>query len=150
MTHTVRYAHLDDINQLAPLFDAYRVFYQQESHLQIAYNFLQQRLALNESVILIATNANNDAIGFIQLYPSFCSISAKRIWILSDLFVSEAARGQRVSSALMEKARLHALQTSAIRLELSTAHTNNRAQALYESLGYQLDITYRYYALEIQ
>jgi ribosomal protein S18 acetylase RimI-like enzyme len=150
MQSLVRYANLDDLDQLAPLFNDYRVFYQQESHLPSAYAFLHERMARNESVILIALNAEAAAVGFIQLYPSFCSISAQRIWILSDLFVCPSARGQHLSRALMEKARVHAKQTQAIRLELSTAHSNSRAQALYESLGYQLDQTYRYYGLEIQ
>lgn len=145
----IRYANLDDLNQLAPLFNAYRVFYQQGSNLQIAHDFLQQRLALNESVILLACDQTGKGLGFIQLYPSFCSISAARVWVLYDLFVETAARGLGVSRLLMEKARLHAKQTGAVRLDLSTAHSNQPAQALYESLGYQLDQTYRYYSLEI-
>jgi ribosomal protein S18 acetylase RimI-like enzyme len=145
----IRYANLDDLHQLAPLFNAYRVFYQQNSNLQIAHDFLQQRLALNESVILLASDQEDKGLGFIQLYPSFCSISAARVWVLYDLFVNEAARGMGISRLLMEKARLHAKQTGAVRLDLSTAHDNQRAQVLYESLGYQLDQTYRYYSLEI-
>ncbi len=145
----IRYANLDDLNQLAPLFNAYRIFYEQDSNLQIAHDFLQQRLALNESVILLACDQAGKGLGFIQLYPSFCSISAARVWVLYDLFVETAARGLGVSRLLMEKARLHAKQTGAIRLDLSTAHSNQPAQALYESLGYQLDQTYRYYSLEI-
>jgi ribosomal protein S18 acetylase RimI-like enzyme len=145
----IRYANLDDLNQLAPLFNAYRIFYQQDSNLQIAHDFLQQRLALNESVILLASDQTGKGLGFIQLYPSFCSIAAARVWVLYDLFVETAARGMGVSRLLMEKARLHAQQTGAVRLDLSTAHDNQRAQALYESLGYQLDKTYRYYSLEI-
>jgi ribosomal protein S18 acetylase RimI-like enzyme len=145
----IRYANLDDLNQLAPLFNAYRVFYQQDSNLQIAHDFLQKRLALNESVILLACDQAGKGLGFIQLYPSFCSISAARVWVLYDLFVETAARGLGVSRLLMEKARLHAKQTGAVRLDLSTAHSNQPAQALYESLGYQLDQTYCYYSLEI-
>ncbi|MEJ2792266.1 GNAT family N-acetyltransferase [Iodobacter sp. LRB] len=145
----IRYANLDDLNQLAPLFNAYRIFYQQESNLQIAHDFLQQRLAFNESVILLASDQEGNGLGFIQLYPSFCSIAAARVWVLYDLFVDEAARGQGISRLLMEKARLHAIQTGAVRLDLSTAHSNQRAQALYESLGYKADQTYRYYSLEI-
>ncbi|MFC7420143.1 GNAT family N-acetyltransferase [Iodobacter arcticus] len=145
----IRYANLDDLNQLAPLFNAYRIFYQQESNLQIAHDFLQQRLALNESVILLASNDEGKGLGFIQLYPSFCSIAAARVWVLYDLFVDESARGMGVSRLLMDKARLHAKQTGAVRLDLSTAYDNHHAQALYESLGYQLDQTYRYYSLEI-
>ncbi|MBY0444272.1 MAG: GNAT family N-acetyltransferase, partial [Burkholderiales bacterium] len=88
----IRYANLDDLNQLAPLFNAYRIFYQQDSNLQIAHDFLQQRLALNESVILLASDQTGKGLGFIQLYPSFCSIAAARVWVLYDLFVETSAR----------------------------------------------------------
>jgi len=99
----VRYATLDDVERLAPPFDAYRVFYQQCSDLNLAQQFLRERLALGESVILLAESAG-EAVGFIQLYPSFCSIAAARVWVLYDLFVSEAARGQGISRLLMDKA----------------------------------------------
>lgn len=144
----VRYATLDDVERVAPLFDAYRVFYQQNNDLPLAHQFIRQRLALQESVILLA-ESEGEAVGFIQLYPSFCSIAAARVWVLYDLFVTESARGQGVSRLLMDKAKQHAQQTGAVRIDLSTAHQNTTAQALYESLGYQLDTVYRYYSLSI-
>jgi len=36
-------------------------------------------------------------MGFAQLYPSFSSVSMKRLWILNDLFVSSEARGKYIS-----------------------------------------------------
>lgn len=147
---TVRYASLDDLDLIAPLFAAYRVFYEQAYDLATARAFIAERLALRESVILLALDEKDDAgaaLGFIQLYPIFSSIAAQRIWLLSDLFVSDAAREQGVARQLMNKATQHARDSGAAWLELSTAHTNTKAQALYESLGYQLDTVYRYYSL---
>ncbi|KAF0811976.1 dTDP-fucosamine acetyltransferase [Andreprevotia sp. IGB-42] len=148
MATSVRYASLDDLAALTPLFDAYRVFYREASNLAASRAFLQQRLALNESVLLLA-EIDGVASGFIQLYPLFSSASMARIWLLNDLFVTESARGQGVARALMEKARQHGVATGALRLELSTAHANLAGQALYESLGYQLDQEFRYYALAL-
>ncbi|WP_148714162.1 GNAT family N-acetyltransferase [Chitinolyticbacter meiyuanensis] len=148
MSALVRYACLDDLDALAPLFAAYRVFYEQPHDVPAARAFLQQRLARQESVLLLAEQAGQ-AAGFIQLYPSFCSTAAARIWILSDLYVTPDARQHGVARQLMDKARDHGRASDAIRLELSTAHSNTRAQALYESLGYELDTVYRYYGLTL-
>ncbi|MBM3117312.1 GNAT family N-acetyltransferase [Jeongeupia naejangsanensis] len=142
----VRYASLDDLDRLAPLFDAYRVFYEQASDPALARAFLAERLNLGESVLLLA-ETGGVACGFIQLYPYFSSIAATRAWSLMDLYVAESARGAGVARLLMNKAAAHARATGASHLELSTAHTNTRAQALYESLGYELDTVYRYYSL---
>ena len=132
----VAHATLDDLDGLTPLFDGYRTFYQRPSDPGAAREFLRERLALRESVIFIARDANGDALGFTQLYPCFSSVSARRLWILNDLFVAESARGRGVARALMDAARKYALQTGAIRLVLQTARDNARAQSLYESLGY--------------
>lgn len=145
----VRYATLDDLDLIAPLFAAYRVFYEQAHDLPAARRFIGERLSLRESVILLAQSESGEALGFIQLYPIFSSIAAERIWLLSDLYVSEAARGQGIARVLMQKATQHARDSGAAWLELSTAHTNTKAQALYESLGYQLDTVYRYYSLAV-
>ncbi|BCL76314.1 N-acetyltransferase [Jeongeupia sp. HS-3] len=144
----VRHAGLDDLDALAPLFDAYRVFYRQQSDLALARDYLRQRLMRHESVLLLAELDGKPA-GLIQLYPMFCSIVAEPIWVLNDLYVADAARGRGVARALMTKACDHARASGAARIELSTAHGNRTAQALYESLGYELDTVYRYYSLSL-
>ena len=97
----VKYATPDDLEALVPLFDAYRVFYEKPSDLKLARSFLTERLQLRESVILLAVTASGEAVGFTQLYPSFSSVSARRIWILNDLYVAEQARGSGAAQALM-------------------------------------------------
>lgn len=130
-------ATLADLDAVAELFDAYRVFYGKWSDLTTAGAFLHERLANDESVILLARDTvGRNGLGFTQLYPSFSSVAARRLWILNDLFVAESARRRGVARALMQSAREHALQTGAIRLTLQTERRNAQAQALYESLGY--------------
>ncbi|GAA5786191.1 N-acetyltransferase [Chitiniphilus shinanonensis] len=148
MRVSVRYASLYDLDALVPLFDAYRVFYGQYSDPGSARTFLAERLAHRESVILLA-ELDGEPVGLLQLYPLFCSLRMSRIWLLNDLFVAAAHRSQGVARQLMAKAEEHAQHSGANRLELSTAHTNKQAQALYESLGYRLDEVFRYYALDI-
>jgi ribosomal protein S18 acetylase RimI-like enzyme len=142
-------ATLDDLDALTPLFDAYRVFYGRPSDRGLARAFLQARLQRDESVIFIARDATCEALGFTQLYPSFSSVSAQRIWVLNDLFVTAVARHRGVARALMECARAFALQTGALRLVLETAEDNRPAQALYESLGYVRESGTRHYSLAL-
>ncbi|MGW8957668.1 GNAT family N-acetyltransferase [Paenibacillus sp. NPDC055715] len=66
-------------------------------------------------------------LGFTQLYPSFSSVSMKRTWILNDLYVQEEARKQGIAQALLDKAKLHAIQSNAKSLELQTAPDNTNA-----------------------
>lgn len=139
-TFDIHYASPDDIDDLVPLFDAYRVFYRQPSDRVLARRFLAQRMHFGESVVLLARDAGNgDALGFVQLYPGFSSVSAGRVWILNDLFVAPAARGRGVGRALMQRARVHGQATGALCLTLSTAQDNRTAQQLYESEGWQRD-----------
>ncbi|WP_292935492.1 GNAT family N-acetyltransferase [Noviherbaspirillum sp.] len=148
MKVNVRQAGLADAEIIAPLFDGYRQFYGQASDLPLAREFILDRLALLESVILLAENGQGEALGFTQLYPSFSSVSARRIWILNDLFVVPQARGTGVGKALLEAVRMHAAACGAKRLALSTAH-DNPAQKLYESVGYQRDTSFFHYSLNV-
>jgi ribosomal protein S18 acetylase RimI-like enzyme len=148
MSVTIRKASMADAPAIAPLFDGYRQFYKQSADLPLALSFITKRLSHNESVIFIAEDDDKNAVGFTQLYPSFSSISARRIWILNDLFVLPEMRRQRVGHALLDAAKTHAIETGARRLSLSTAH-DNPAQKLYESFGYVRNNAFYQYDLTL-
>ncbi|HEY9025041.1 MAG TPA: GNAT family N-acetyltransferase, partial [Burkholderiaceae bacterium] len=80
---TLRHATLDDLDQLAPLFDAYRRFYEQPGDVARAGAFLRGRMARGESTILVAEDGGR-LLGLCQLYPTWCSVAAARVFILSD------------------------------------------------------------------
>src|SRR4051794_6810930 len=88
---SIQKATINELNSLAELFDSYRVFYQQESNVEGARNFLKERLENEDSVVFIAYDEGNP-IGFVQLYPTFSSVSMKRSWTLNDLYVNASAR----------------------------------------------------------
>ena len=138
-----------DVALVAPLFDAYRQFYGQPSDAALARRFVHARLAADESTVFVALAPDGRALGFVQLYPSFSSVSAARIWVLNDLFVASDARGLGVGHALLDAARAHAESTGARRVVLSTALTNVGAQRLYERVGYVRDDAFLHYALEL-
>jgi len=148
MAHTVRQATIRDMEQLVPLFDKYRQFYGRASDLQAAREFLLARFNNDESTVFIA-HEGEMALGFTQLYPSFSSITLARIFVLNDLFVHEQARRQGVASALMRAAVRFATALGADRLLLSTAITNDGAQALYQSAGWKRDDQFLVYDLAI-
>lgn len=141
-------ATLADLPALAPLFDAYRVFYRQPSDIATAHAFLRERLQRSESVIFLAEDAGGQVLGFTQLYPGFSSVSARRVLILNDLYVVAHARRNGVARALVEAAHIHARVTGVARVTLSTARDNTSAQALYESLGYVRETEMLDYARE--
>ncbi|WP_415542618.1 hypothetical protein [Empedobacter stercoris] len=64
-------ATINDLQTLAPLFDAYRQFYDKKSDVEGAKEFLLERIANNESVIYLAFDEKENAVGFVQLYPLF-------------------------------------------------------------------------------
>jgi len=126
------------------LFDAYRQFYGQDSDVENASLFLQERLAARDSVVFLAYD-EGDAVGFTQLYPSLSSVSLNRTWILNDLYVEPRARRNGVAKLLIHRAKDHALSTGATKLVLATASDNVLAQRLYEKHGFKKDDFIHYY-----
>lgn len=147
----IRPAVQADLPALAVLFDGYRQFYEQSPDLEAATRFIGQRLQHGDAVILVADDDARPGrlLGFCQLYPSFCSIVARPIQILNDLFVAPGARRGGVGRALLLAARAQAVARGLARLELTTARGNHTAQALYAALGWQRDDVYLAYSLPL-
>ena len=145
---TIRQAVLSDLDALVPLFDSYRQFYGRPSDAAAAREFLQDRFQHGESVLFLAIEADTP-LGFTQLYPSFSSVSLARIFILNDLFVAPAGRRQGIATRLLAAAADYARSVNAIRLSLSTEITNQTAQALYQSAGWQQDEQFLVYHLTL-
>ncbi|WP_159815206.1 GNAT family N-acetyltransferase [Pseudomonas sp. 18058] len=150
MTIKALRADTAQLEAVAQLFDAYRGFYEQPSNLAQSRAFIAERMAAGESAIFLAQDEHGEALGFVQLYPTFSSIDAHRTWLLSDLFTTPAARGRGVGRLLMNTARAFALETGAKGLVLETATDNYTAQGLYESLGYVRDTGYYTYMLDLR
>jgi len=117
----IRRAIFEDLDLLVPLFDSYRQFYEQPPDPVLAREFLSARLQREESVVLLAFDADGRAMGFVQLYPTFCSVAAASF----------------------------ARSDGAVRLELSTAPTNHAARALYQREGWRRVDEFEVYALPL-
>ena len=136
--------------ELGRLFNLYRIFYEQPSDHKLALKFINERMEMNESIVFVYEESQKKLNGFVQLYASFCSVSAEPILILYDLFVEQEKRGEGIGRKLMDCAKDFAKSNDYSRLELSTAKNNYVGQSLYESLGYELDNEFLHYSLDIK
>ncbi|MEP7350901.1 MAG: GNAT family N-acetyltransferase [Sphingorhabdus sp.] len=144
----VRIATVDDLDALVPLFDDYRQFYKFPSDRAGGQSFLQARFDDKDSVIFIAI-ADGEAVGFMQLYPSYSSARMARVFILNDLFVTPDTRRCGAGRALLVAARTYGETNGAVRLTLSTATDNHMAQSLYEAMGWMRDTVFYAYNLAL-
>lgn len=144
---TIVRAEPKDAEALAPLFDSYRRFYGQPSNLERARAFLTDRLRRGESSVFIACVGDRFA-GFVQLFPSFSSVSLAPTFVLNDLYVASDYRRCGIGRALIAAAVACATEAGAVRISLSTAVTNSAAQALYEAVGWSKQTDYDVYVLK--
>lgn len=140
----IRKGTVDDLDELAALFDAYRQFYEQPGDLDGARRFLLARLRAGDSTVLVAEQKRRLS-GFAQLYPSFSSASMQRVWILNDLFVAPEHRRRGLARALMKAAEDFARESGSKGLRLATQKANAPAKALYEGRGWKLDEVFDHY-----
>ena len=135
-------------DQLAPLFGAYRQFYEQSADPEAEKAYLEQRLQNEECVIFLAMDSGRPT-GFVLLYPTFDSVDLRQVWVLHDLYVGADHRRTGLGRSLMETAHDFCRSKGASRVDLSTAVSNTTAQPLYESMGYERDTEFYSYSLSL-
>lgn len=126
-----------DLAELLPLMRSYCDFYGVATS-DAALLALARALIADperEGVQLLARDDSGAAVGFATIFWSWSTLSAARLAVMNDLFVTPEARGSGAAEALIEacsdRARLHGATT----LGWQTAKDNRRAQALYERVG---------------
>ncbi len=133
----IRKATVTDIQQLAELFDQYRIFYHKNSDIPAAEKFLTERIKNNDSEIFVA-EYEGKLVGFVQLYPLFSSTRMKRYWLLNDLYVHENQRGKGYSKDLIEEAKRMAKSSDACGILLETGKSNDIGNKLYPACGFKI------------
>ncbi|QQE79132.1 GNAT family N-acetyltransferase [Alicyclobacillus sp. SO9] len=135
----IRQAVLEDADQLAAIFNAYRSHFGGKSDVSASMEFLKDRMMSADSVIFYAYDERSDeqsairaVTGFAQLYPSFSSVTLENLWILNDLYVTETTRGQGVGRLLLHHVLHFAHERSSKGVILETTPENTRAQAFYK------------------
>lgn len=133
-----------DVDDLSKLFDAYRQFYHCSADLGSAQSYVKERIAQGPTRFFVSRD-RVEINGFVHLLPSFDTMAMKPMWVLEDAYVAPRSRCLGIGAALIRFAENIARATGASRLTLSTAHTNHRAQRVYERQGWVLDTKFRYY-----
>lgn len=133
----IRKATVTDVQQLAELFDQYRIFYHKNSDIPAAEKFLTERIKNNDSEIFVA-EYEEKLVGFVQLYPLFSSTRMKRYWLLNDLYVHENQRGKGYSKDLIEEAKRMAKSSDACGILLETGKSNEIGNQLYPACGFEI------------
>lgn len=132
-----RKAETKDLEMLSQLFDEYRIFYHKESNINDAQVFLNERIAQQDSEIIVVEE-NQILVGFVQLYPLFSSTRMKKYWLLNDLFVNENHRGKGYSKQLIESAKEICIDSDACGILLETGKDNLIGNQLYPSCGFKI------------
>jgi GNAT superfamily N-acetyltransferase len=137
-------ASLQQSELVVPLFIAYCGFYGKTVSPEQARSYIEDGLALGDSVIFLAVQqlgpgGDPRPVGFVQLHPSRSSALLARRWIVNDLYVMPDVRRAGIGRQLLERAQAFALTTNAKDMVLRTAQHNRDARALYESLGWVVE-----------
>ena len=148
MTRVVR-GSLSDLELIAPMFDAYRMFYKRDSDLDGSRAYLQARLERSEATVFLALEDSGAALGFALCYCTFSSVAMKPLVILNDLFTLPLARGQGVGSVLIDACANFARLEGSLVLRLRTATENETAQRVYDKAGFKRDDVYYTYDLSL-
>ncbi|SUI65646.1 GNAT family N-acetyltransferase [Shewanella morhuae] len=149
MASIITRADVTHAHDVAVLFNEYRQFYDCQDDLAAAEQFICSRLVDESSVIFIAKDNQELGLGFIQMYPSFSSLRLAPILILNDVYVTQHARCVGIGRALVLQAVCYAKTHKMSYLMLETQQKNQRAQGLYEGLGFVRNQDFYTYELEI-
>lgn len=125
-----------NIEVLLPLFEHYRLANGMTENPDRTLTFLTNRIRFNESLFFIAVNAQDEAVGFIQLYPRLSSLQLQRYWQLTDIYVMDCTQKTEIYAALISKAKDFVLYTQSNRL---VAELGQAQQELLEHEGFKLN-----------
>lgn len=133
-----------DLETLLPLVQAYRVFYEQQPDPKRERDFIEAHLQ-NATSLLFLAFYNDDAAGFMQLFPTHSTVHLGPVYILEDLFVTPAHRKHGIATALLNHALDYAQSAGAVGMFLETAYANTTAQLVYERSGWTRENTFYKY-----
>ncbi|UXN34582.1 GNAT family N-acetyltransferase [Avibacterium paragallinarum] len=105
-----------NLELLLPLFEQYRLSQGMTENPDRTLTFLTNRIRFSESIFFLAVDAQNQALGFIQLYPRLSSLQLQRYWQLTDIFVLPQQNSTEIYTALIAKAKEFVRYTQSSRL----------------------------------
>jgi len=140
-----------DLSDLLPLMRGYCEFYEVDPSDEALLAMSRTLIAdpEREGLQLIARADGGRAIGFATIFWTWSTLSASRIAVMNDLFVSEDARGSGAADELVEACAERCRQRGVTELDWQTAHDNLRAQKVYDRVGAKRDERWLDYSLSV-
>jgi ribosomal protein S18 acetylase RimI-like enzyme len=140
-----------DLHDLLPLMRGYCDFYEVDPSDPALLDMARALIGdpAREGVQLIARDDSGLAVGFATIFWTWSTLSASRIGVMNDLFVSEHARGSGAAEQLISECAARAREHGATSLDWTTALDNHRAQKLYDRVGARRDDRWLDYELEL-
>jgi GNAT superfamily N-acetyltransferase len=139
-----------DLPELLPLMRGYCDFYEvdpsDDALLTLARVLIADR---DQGIQLIARDDDGTARGFATIFWTWSTLSAAKLGVMNDLFVAEDARGGGIADGLIAACVERCREHGATELAWQTAHTNLRAQAVYERVGAMRDDRWLDYSLSV-
>ena len=140
-----------DLPIILPLFDGYRLFYEQPIDNEGSSRYLTERLEKNESVIYMVyevINGLKEGIGFAQLYATFSSVTLKKFWVLHDLYVKDDYRKKGIAKTLINKCKELAHENAPLGIIIESRISNQSARHLFDAVGFVKEGEHYFYYLE--
>ncbi|RLQ06066.1 GNAT family N-acetyltransferase [Micromonospora sp. BL1] len=123
-------------DQVAALFDDYRVHYGQPSTPQITRSWLHDQIAQQRISVAAAVRADR-VRGFITVTVTPASLMLGTSWSIRDLYVAPHHRRSGVANALLQHVIRNARAAGVHRVSLQTETDNIAALTLYTDIGFQ-------------
>ena len=124
-----------EIEQLAAIFDDYRVHYGEVADAQQAASWLAENIGSGRLEAFVAEDVG-ELVGFATTTAVPASLRLGRFWQIRDLFVVPGRRRLGVGRARLDRVRAAAISAGATRLVLQTEVDNTPALRLYAESGY--------------
>ena len=141
----------DDLPDLLPLMRGYCDFYEvapaDDALLAMSRVLIED--PERQGLQLVARDEDGHAVGFATIFWTWSTLSADRLGVMNDLFVSQDARGGGVADALIAACADQCRERGVPELAWQTAKTNARAQAVYERVGATRDDRWLDYSLSV-
>jgi GNAT superfamily N-acetyltransferase len=138
-----------EIEQLAAIFDDYRVHYGEVADAEQTAGWLEANIRSGRLEAFVAED-NGALIGFAITTAVPASLRLGHFWQIRDLFVAPSHRRLGVGRALLESVRAAAIDAGALRLVLQTEADNTPALRLYAESGYTTIEGYCSLTLQLQ
>ena len=140
----IKEATIADLKAVVEIVMKYRDFYGvEEQSREDVEAFIKCRFENQQSKVFIATSENSEVIGFVQLYPSYSTVSLRPQWILNDFYVEKNYRKQGYGTKLMESVKSY-FKDCAKGFILVTDKDNVTAKSFYDKNGWETG-TYDFY-----